>query len=300
MSVHQASLQLDPIHFVCAADRNFGPYAGITISSVLNANIGEDIYVHLFSDNIRENDLVNISRMVGRVGAQFRSYNIGEKLKDASNIPTQLHHYSRATYSRLFIADLLPSDVRRVIYLDCDIVCNSSLRELWNYGEGLVESGKVLSAVRDVWVDENREHKLSLGMPADSTYYNSGVLVINLDAWRNSNISKLLLDFVAKRKTQYADQDAINSVLWRETAELPRRWNVMISSPIPGDARAQVETAALIHYCGGFKPWHFGYRIWMGTGAAAFRQAKLASPWRWKLPNFHLARIKKKVKQSLT
>jgi lipopolysaccharide biosynthesis glycosyltransferase len=286
----------DAMHVICAADANYGPYAGITFASVLSANRGEPIHLHLFSDGVRTGDIDRMAYQASRAGAWFSAYDIRQKLEASVNMPRQIAHYSRTAYCRLFLSDLLPEDIARAIYLDCDIICIDRLRDLWNFGEQV----PLLAAVRDVWIDGYHNHKRSLGMPQDSVYYNSGVLLINLEAWRKTAVETRLLHFVSQRgRTPYVDQDAINATLWREIAELPRRWNVLVTSPVPGDAPAQIKTAANIHFCGGFKPWHLGYRRRIGTGHDAFRKAKATSPWRWRLPDFHLRRLRRKMRQSL-
>jgi lipopolysaccharide biosynthesis glycosyltransferase len=285
------------MHIVCAADANYGAYAGITLSSALNANAGERIHLHLFSDGVNATDVTKMARMARRAGAQFSTYDIKQKLEGPLKLPRcSAAYYSRTIYSRLFLSNLLPQEISRAIYLDCDVICVQNSRELWSLGEAVV----VLAAVRDVWVDKRQEYKASLGMPVESTYYNSGVLLINVEAWRRNKVGELLLDFLSQRETiDYPDQDIINVVLWREILELPRRWNVGITSPIPGDAPAQLKTAANIHFWGGVKPWHFGYRVLIGAGAESYRKAKAASPWRWRLPDFHLGKLRRKIRDAL-
>lgn len=285
------------MHIVCAADADYGAYAGITLSSVLNANAGERIHLHLFSDGVNATDVTRMARMARREGAQFSTYDIKQKLEGPLKLPRCIAAYhSRTMYSRLFVSNLLPQEISRAIYLDCDVICVENSRELWTFGEAVA----LLAAVRDVWVDKRQDHKASLGMPVESTYYNSGVLLINVEAWRRNKVGELLLDFLSQKETfDYADQDIINGVLWRETEELPRRWNVGITSPIPGDALAQLKTAANIHFWGGVKPWHFGYRVLIGTGAESYRKAKAASPWRWRLPDFHLGKLRRKIREAL-
>lgn len=282
------------MHIVCAADANYGAHAGITFSSVLNANVGEQIHLHLFSDGVTATDITRIAGMARRAGAQLSTYNTKQKLDRVLKVPVPKASYiSRTMYSRLFLSELLPLEISRAIYLDCDVICVGSLRELWNVGE----TAALLAAVRDVWIDKRQEHKASLGMPAESTYYNSGVLLINIEAWRRNKVWGRLLDFLSQREIRnYGDQDIINEVLWREIVELPRRWNVGVTSPTPGDALAQVEAAANIHFWGGVKPWHFGYRVWIGTGAESYRKAKAASPWRWRLPDLYLGRLGRETK----
>ena len=63
-----------------AADANYGAHAGITFSSVLNANVGEQIHLHLFSVGVTATDITRIAGMARRAGARLSTYNTKQKL----------------------------------------------------------------------------------------------------------------------------------------------------------------------------------------------------------------------------
>jgi len=288
--------EVDRIHVVCIADKRYGPYAGITLCSVLASNKNQHIHVHLFSDGIARRDIDRTERMARHFNSDFSVYNIQEKLEDIPGLPRSIHHYTRATFGRLFLPEFLSTEIKQAIYLDSDIICIASLHDLWTLGQGI----KLLGAVRDIYADEDREHKIALGMPADHAYYNAGMLVINVEEWRRQNVGERILHFLSQQlKTKHGDQDVINAVFWEEITELPRRWNVLATSPNPDELFAQLADAANIHYAGAFKPWHFGYALCGRAGAGAFRHAKAASPWRWMLPDLHFARIKRKIRAKI-
>jgi lipopolysaccharide biosynthesis glycosyltransferase len=284
----------DTMHAICAADVNYGPYAGVTFWSIIEANKGESIHLHLFSDGVAQRDIARMKTMAHEAGVQFSWYDIKEKLDAVPGLPKKINHYTRMAYGKLLLPDFLPADIQKAIYLDCDIICVSSWRDLWTESEGVT----LLGAVRDPWADLDRLHKIDLGIPAEAAYYNAGVLLINVKAWRQGNVGNRLLEYFSRlKRTKHADQDILNATLWNEITELPGKWNVLISSPNPEEVPRVSKTAANLHFCGGFKPWHFGYSALVGTGAAAFRHAKRTSPWKWKLPDFQVNRIQRKLSQ---
>jgi lipopolysaccharide biosynthesis glycosyltransferase len=282
------------IHAMCAADAAYGPYAGITLSSVLQSNLGEHIHLHLLSDGVRSADIKRFQKMAEAAGAKFSSYEVAPVLDAIPGLPRRTHHYTRTAYARLFFADCLPLDVRRVIYLDCDMVCVGSLRPLWDAAANF----RLVAAARDEWANADLEHKRYLGIPIEHTYFNSGMLVINVEAWRQREIARRLLCFLTGPiKTKHADQDALNGVLWREITEVPSRWNTLVSQPDRTQLDQLFATATVLHFCGAFKPWHLGYSLLVGTQSAAFRKAKAGSPWKWMLPDPQFARLKRKGTQ---
>jgi len=280
------------IHIVCAADVHYGSYAGIMLSSVLAHNEPRNIHCHLFDDGIARKDLDRMTSMMRAAGANFSVYSMTEVLDRQPGVLQQMAHYTRAAFGRLFIAEILPETVNRVIYFDCDMICLSDLEELWRV------DAEILGAVRDEWIDNNGYHKESISLPVNAKYYNSGLLLMNLKEWRRRGFSETIITYLGSTpRALYPDQDALNSLLWSEITELPTKWNVFISSPAQGQAVKNLRLAANIHYCAGFKPWHIGY-AWFYPASAEYRQAKATSPWKWKMPDFHIGRAKRKLKVS--
>jgi lipopolysaccharide biosynthesis glycosyltransferase len=279
----------DPIHLLCAADARYGGYAGIMLASVLRANPAECFDIHLLSDGIRAGDRRKLSALVARAGSRLTLYDVAPRM--AGYADGVGNHLSRTAYARLLIADLLPAGLGRILYLDCDIICTGALRPLWQLGEQ-AEAIPLLGAVAD---RTGERWKARLGLPADAPYFNSGVLLINLAAWRQRDIAGKIIDWMAANpdKLALADQDAINACLWAEITPLPDRWNLQIgldSGPLPA---ARLSEATLLHYTSAHKPWRFRFR---GPGAGIFLWHKRQSPWRFKPPTFRLVyRLRKSL-----
>jgi len=283
----------DPIHLLCAADARYGGYAGIMLASVLRANPGESFDIHLLSDGVRAGDRRKLAPLVARAGSRLTVYDVVARLAGYSDGVG--NHLSRTAYARLLIADLLPADLGRILYLDCDIICTGALRPLWQLGE---QAGAIplLGAVPD---RTGERWKARLGLPADAPYFNSGVLLINLAVWRERDIAAKIIAWMATHpdKLALADQDAINACLWAEITPLADSWNLQIgldSGPLPA---ARLNEAVLLHYTSAHKPWRFRFR---GPGAEIFLRHKRQSPWRFKLPTFRLVyRLRKSLNKRL-
>ena len=276
----------DPIHLLCAADARYGGYAGIMLASVLRANPGEVFDIHLLSDGTRARDRRKLAALVQNAGSRLTIYDVAPRM--AGYADGVGNHLSRAAYARLLIADLLPAGLARILYLDCDIICTGALRPLWQMAEAMPLMGMVPDRTGERW-------KARLGLPAEAPYFNSGVLLINLAAWRERAIAGKIIGWMAANpdKLALADQDAINACLWAEITPLSDRWNLQIgrdSGPLPA---ARLNEAVLLHYTSAHKPWRFRFR---GLGAGIFLQHKRQSPWRFKPPTFRLVyRLRKSL-----
>ena len=109
-------------------------------------------------------------------------------------------HVTVAAYFRLIIPELLPHQFRKVIYLDSDLIVNQDLSHLWD-----VEIGEnYLLAVQDVMIpyvssQEGLVNYIELGIPPSYKYFNSGVLVLNLEKWRTNDISTRVIEYLEQR-----------------------------------------------------------------------------------------------------
>ncbi|MCJ2136762.1 glycosyltransferase family 8 protein [Methylobacterium sp. J-026] len=284
---------MTPINVMCAADRNYGSYAGIVMQSAMSVTRDAKIHFHLLSDGVHSSDIVKCRTIAREHGNDFSSYEISSKLTNLPKALRMANHLSRAAYSRLLFADLLPTSVHRIIYLDCDVVCRRDLTELWELGAGV----DVLGAVRDPWLDPDTKLKSSLGLSPDQIYFNSGVLLINVDAWRAENTEARLCDFVSSRPDiKHADQDTLNAVLSARLTEVPEKWNMMIDHPRREDEGHLRDHAAILHYVGGFKPWHLGYHLTNPLKGKPYAAEKRLSPWRSKFPDFQWRRVTRKFR----
>lgn len=113
-----------------------------------------------------------------------------------------------SAFARLFILHVLPTEVDRLIYIDCDTIIRKSLEDLWNLDlEGCWIAG----------ADDCRGtlYRKNLGLSDESSYMNSGVMLIDLNAWRNNCVEKEFIDFIKRYNGNitYLDQGVLNGVL---------------------------------------------------------------------------------------
>src|SRR5206468_10963777 len=116
-----------------------------------------------------------------------------------------------------------------------------------------------------------RPHLASLGIDDPSTYFNAGVLLVDLAGWREEQASAALLRFVTTRAEPlpWFDQDALNVVFAGRFHRLHPRWNAMSSLWTWPELAAEVlgpedhaearHQPSILHFEGPSlsKPWHF-------------------------------------------
>ena len=198
--------------------------------------------------------------------------------------PVDRTDITAATYYRLLIGDVLPADLDRVIYLDCDMLVCCDVVDLWRQPLGAA----VVGAVNDPGFEDHG----ALGIPSGSSYFNAGLLLINMKAWRGTSVGSEALAFrvAHPERITYDDQCALNWVLRGRWAKLDDVWNAQIRAfadltgkgvryfhPVPAAGQA----ARVVHFnCPG--------RPWMYMDEHPFKPAYLRyqaqTPWRGERP----------------
>ncbi|MBQ3640253.1 MAG: hypothetical protein II955_07010 [Clostridia bacterium] len=157
-----------------------------------------------------------------------------------------LHHFH---LFRLFIASLFPQ-YHRAIYLDADIVVNGDITELYEMPLG----NRLVGAIPDAVIascEAFRDYAtLGVGIPYQR-YFNSGVMLMNLDQFRVQQIEKKFVYLLNTYhfETVCPDQDYLNILCRDQVLYLDKGWNKMaIDDRYDG-------VPNLIHYNNFFKPW---------------------------------------------
>lgn len=196
------------------------------------------------------------------------------------------NHISRATYLRLLLDTVLPDHVKRLLYLDADVLVRRDLHILWQ--EPL--NGNIVLAAQDAGAPvldaastlpnfERCKKFLVSGLPVPNyrdfplepgrKYFNAGVMLIDMQAWRAQQIGERCLELLREQrdKAQWWDQYAMNVVLDGCWGELDPRWNQGAriyaypsseQSPFDEDTFCKLrDDPWIVHFSAHIKPWHY-------------------------------------------
>ena len=237
------------MNVVFATDRGYLQHLAVALASLLENNSGMNIY-------IINNDISGADwKKLGKLFAGKDSKLIDAKIDDRQIECLITHSYfTKAMYYRLFIPDIVKGD--RALYLDPDIVVTQRIDDLYN----AEISNAFLAAVVNPGIYNNHD----LGMGHSAKYFNSGVMLINLEYWRSFNVKEKVIEFIGGSLgvVQFPDQDGLNSVINGNWLELHPKYNMhtvflcaecAYVSPI----KEAIDNPVIIHYTGSSKPWHF-------------------------------------------
>jgi len=264
----QASQQL-PI--VMACDQRFAMPLATTASSVLK-NLHPDwtLDLHVIDGGIGEKRKTKIRQALQRMN---RPFHLHFHPWPEDKIDDRLKPGRKAVYLRLYMGEVLSHQLKRVIYLDSDLLVLDDLSRLIDHPKdptvalAAVQSFGA-SYVSDEWGVERWEAE---GLAANTPCLNSGVMVVEMAQWREKEIGAKARDYVCQHNPRVIDQEALNAVLAGKWEPVDPRWNVMdllflqLIKPSNDHARLLLnrqeeltQKPSIVHFTSHRKPWKKG------------------------------------------
>lgn len=280
-----------PIRIVFATDGGYAmPLAAAICSIVANSRSGSALQFHVLCNTFPEPLRARVEASLGAMGQPQASLAWHDASVEAlQHLPSIHPGNNKLTYLRLLIADLLPAEIDKVIYLDADLVALDDIAALWSEPV----DGRSILAARDrigtVASPMGLPNYRALGIPPATKYFNGGVMVLNLRRWRERDVSARILRYLSDHADllRMGDQDGLNAVLFDDWGELDFRWNWQV---VPDMGRAvaagcwglDLFEKTIVHFVTGAKPWVPGSRY--AERHLFFRYLDMTA-WRgWRVP----------------
>lgn len=244
-------------HICCTTDANYITPCIVMLLSLCRTNPQVAWTAHVCVWNVPEDYKAKMTSALSGHNIKIKFYKIeasklaGVKIRKKIPLPP-------VAYYRIFLADILPDDIDRILYLDCDLMVMRNIDGIFDTDI----SDYALAAVEDQ-LSLTEEHRRQLDFLPNTRYFNSGVMLINLKYWREKDVSKYLLAFSQmERQVFFHDQDALNYVFKNNWKRLPPQYNRFYPSYYPRSrfrSKQEIEefeNPAVLHFCWYIKPWH--------------------------------------------
>lgn len=210
------------MNILFSSDDNYAQHLGVAMYSLMIHNQkAKKLNFFVVDNHISEDNLSKLKQVVeGFSNSTINFISFDSFAKELIlDMPWPI---SLSAYARLFAAEILPKDIDRVLYLDCDMVINHDLSDLWN----IDLQGKCIGAVQDQVRPSIKE---SVGLQYNDRYFNSGLLLVDLRQWRIQNIGNQALEFIRihEGRVTHHDQGVLNGLLHTKWMRLPLKYNVM-------------------------------------------------------------------------
>lgn len=254
------------IEICICPDNNYAMPAGVCVTSIFENNKDEKIRVHIITEGISQENEAKFQKTAEKYGQLVEIHTIDASAFDTFPV---VQHFSKAMYLRYLVPQILPADVNKALYLDCDIICVDNIQELWDTDLGDTYCGVVPDGSGDNIHCRNRMARKQQYLQHDDIYFNSGVMLMNLKQWREKNLANQLTEFIAQNKEicdVCPDQDPLNILFVGHVTVLDFRYNMQELCLVKRNLREmrlsmfpQLDHAlshpCIIHYTT-YKPWN--------------------------------------------
>ena len=216
------------ITIVSVTDNHFIVLLAAMLKSLeMNHKSDDKIELYLVEEKVTSKNKGKINQTIKSKDIKIYWLSI-DTVVDKKKLPLDSSSFPLNVYIRLFIPYFLPKEIKKVIYLDVDMIVKNDISNLWqiDLGDkiigGVVDRSEVVSCY---WAGI-RNYK-ELGIRPQAKYYNSGLLMINTEEWRERRIPESIIKCINenKRFCNFPDQYGLNVVFADKWHEIDAKWN---------------------------------------------------------------------------
>lgn len=256
-------MQSNRIDLLVTFDSNYIAPFQVMLKSVTVNNPGEDIHVWLLHSGIPENQMQGLRAYCGFLNVFLTPVLISRQVFENAPVSAQ---YPQEMYYRLLAPQLLSESLKKVLYLDPDILVINPLRPLWESElDGNAFAAASHTGVMDIMNGINR-----IRLNTDHDYYNTGVMLMDLDKARGIIKAEEIFKCVSEHAMELLlpDQDVFNYLYGSRTLQVDDAiWNYdaryysdyMIKSNGAYHMDWVMKNTVILHFCGKRKPWNTSY-----------------------------------------
>ena len=261
----------ETVNLIYASNDGYACHLAASLVSLLENNRQiPHLAVYVLSVNMCREYQDRLKALAARYGRSLSVVEMGD-LKKRFDYDIDTRGFDISAMARLFAPQVLPDQVEKALYLDCDTFVCGSIAPLYETELGQNLIGMVMEPT--AYASMRR----AIGLTMDDPYYNSGVLLMALGQWRAQNVLEQLLDFYAASEGSLfaCDQDTLNGALRGRILTLPPKYNfftnyryfrystltsISASYELVGEKAFREAKAfpVILHYLGDERPWIWG------------------------------------------
>ena len=245
---------METINIVLTSSEYYAPYTYVLMLSILE-NTSREIKFYIMT-----NDMTDLTKDRFEELKNRKNCEIEYVFVDTKNYPLPKQQRANAiVYSKMNLPKFIP-DLKKCLVFDSDIIVKTDVGKIYdidlgdNYVAWVPDQIDITLKKETYWLD-------NFNMPKDKQYINSGVLLLNLDAYKKDNIEQKLLENYEKFKDDilFFDQDLFYITLSDKCIYLDYEYNYLSQLPYTDKTVKErlKKTAKIIHYGADLKPWFF-------------------------------------------
>lgn len=211
------------MNIVYSSSDSYAEIAGVSIVSLFENNKDiEEINLFIIDNGIADNNKKKLISISNKYNRKIKFVN-NLDIEMLTNTKINVGRWHISTFYRLFLCSLLPAEIDRIIYIDCDVIILNSLIDIWN----IDMKGNYVMGVDDC---RSGSYRINIGLEPENIYINNGFILIDLESWRRECIEEKYINFISRYNGDitYMDQGVLNGVLgsMNKVGLLPLKYNV--------------------------------------------------------------------------
>lgn len=240
-------MQSSIYNIAIATDKNYLKYTIVVMQSLFESNKDKIFCFYILYNELDEADIAILNDLTKRYNAMLMPLYIDGARYE--NFPTQKRLPVEA-YFRLDLQRVLPSDVEKILYLDCDVLVCGDIAELYN-------------------LDIQDKYLAACGFGVDckaGDEFNSGVLLMNLKKFREDITFETYREIAERLNGNfYMDQELLNIQFAESGTKYVEKYLYNFTAPFYRKFKKDIlkkrtdfdlSEVVIIHFAGpGIRPW---------------------------------------------
>ena len=264
-------------NIVIVSNEGYIQHAAVMLTSLFCTNKDKHFVIWLLTDGITKETMSKLQTVCVTHGAELKVITCG--IDNLGDFP--VGQWNPIMYFKLLIPQLLPATEKRCLFLDVDMIVHDDITALyhWNLQD------KVIAAAEDM--PDCITFKPRLGLKDTDFCINSGVMVCDLEKWRQMEHKQPIMDYATAIIHKIVnEQDVIACYFKDKIALLPIRWNMttfyfnrcpkIFSKYLHGLGWAK-KYPGIIHFAAPIKPW---FKDCQHPYRKLYKQYLKLTPWR--------------------
>ncbi len=260
------------INIAYCTDSNYLEHVSVSIKSIILNNLTEKLQFHVFLYDVKNEDIEKLKK----TSSLITIYEIKKDEMNQYQHKFSTSHISNSTFIRLMVPRLLSGKVDKLLYLDADVLCFSNISAINKININNI----ICAASLDSMQEKQDPNAIRLNIKSNS-YFNAGVLYINIENWMKFNVEDKTNEILYKNKDlKYADQDALNIVLQDHIKIIDAKWNYLFTWMTDKQKETFFDNKEtlpyFIHFTGPRKMWYIEHE---GLSQNLYQFYKHFTPW---------------------
>lgn len=250
-------------NIVCIVNELYAQHAAVMLQSLIDTNKGNRLKIYVVTNYLRPSTIKKIELLadINGISVHIIKCEINNLEIDGLKCGTEFKSWNMIMYVKFFLPILLSNDIRRFLFVDVDVVFNYDIKLL--YEMDLKEN--IIAACEDYLYCH--VHKERLDLTEKDLYINTGVMLVDLNAWHKKLTKNPLREFIQNvANLVNNDQDLFALYFKGDICLMPtNQWNATtfffekkprVLPQYLDEIDIVRKKPYIIHFCEPIKPWY--------------------------------------------